>query len=64
MRQTINLGIADFEGHMRGIYATDPNFCIKMRKFELRQRIGNAALVTYQEWQRDALDSDGSAGHG
>jgi len=50
-------GIADFEGYMRGIYATNPKFRIKMRNFALRQRIGDVAVVTYQEWQRDALDS-------
>jgi len=26
MRQTIDRGIASFEGYMRGIYATNPNF--------------------------------------
>ena len=50
-------GLTEFSKYMRAIHGSNSKFRIQIRNINLRQRIGDALLVTYEEWERDALDS-------
>lgn len=51
-------GKKDFEGYMTGIYGSNPDFRIKIRDIRVNHRSDGMAVVNYQEWQRNARDSD------
>ncbi|MCU9849254.1 nuclear transport factor 2 family protein [Defluviimonas sp. WL0024] len=53
-----SFGKADFEGYMTGIYGSNPDFRIKIKDVQVRHLGADMAVVTYQEWQRGAKDSD------
>lgn len=53
-----SFGKKEFEGYMRSIYGSNPDFRIKIRDVRLSHQSGNLAVVNYQEWQRNAKDSD------
>ena len=51
-------GKKDFEGYMSGIYASNPEFRIRIRDIQVSHKGDDMAVVNYQEWQRNARDSD------
>ncbi len=51
-------GKKDFSGYMSGLYGSNPEFRIKIRDIRVAHNGGDMAVVTYQEWQRGAKDSD------
>jgi len=51
-------GKKDFEGYMGSIYGSNPDFRIKIRNIRVQHSAANMAVVNYEEWQRDAKDSD------
>lgn len=53
-----SFGKKDFEGYMTGIYGSNPDFRIKIRDIKISHRSNGMAVVNYQEWQRNAKDSD------
>jgi hypothetical protein len=53
-----SFGKNDFEGYMKGIYASNPAFRIEIRDIRIRHTGADLAVVNYHEWQRDAKDSD------
>jgi hypothetical protein len=53
-----SFGKTDFAGYMKGIYASNPAFRIKIRDIRVRHAGADLAVVNYHEWQRDAKDSD------
>lgn len=53
-----SFGKKDFEGYMKSIYGSNPDFRIKIRNIRLNDRSGDLAVVNYHEWQRNAKDSD------
>jgi len=53
-----SFGKKDFEGYMTGIYGSNPDFRIKIRDIKINHRSNGIAVVNYQEWQRNAKDSD------
>lgn len=46
-----------FTKYMRGLHGSNPKFRIQIRNITLRHRIGDALVVTYEEWERNAKDS-------
>jgi hypothetical protein len=50
-------GKKEFEGYMKSIYGSNPDFRIKIR-VRLSHQSGDLAVVNYHEWQRGAKDSD------
>jgi hypothetical protein len=46
-----------FEGSMWDGHGNSPKFRIKIRDVQVRHRIGNALVVTYEEWAHDAADA-------
>jgi len=48
----------DFEGYMASIYGSNPDFRIKIRDIRVSQIRDGMAVLNYEEWQRDAKDSD------
>jgi hypothetical protein len=53
-----SLGKKDFEGYMKSIYGSNPDFRIKIRDIRRNHQSGDLAVVNYHEWQRNAKDSD------
>jgi hypothetical protein len=53
-----SFGKSDFAGHMKNIYGSNPAFRIKIRDIRVSHQGADLAVVNYQEWQRDAADSD------
>jgi hypothetical protein len=53
-----SFGKKDFEGYMKGIYGSNPDFRIKIRDIRLSHQSGDFAVVNYREWQRNAKDSN------
>ncbi len=53
-----SFGRCDFESYMGGIYGSNPKFRIQIRDIRLRHLTAEIAVVTYEEWQRDARDSE------
>jgi hypothetical protein len=53
-----SFGKKDFEGYMKSIYGSNPDFRIKIRDIRLNYQSGDLAVVNYHEWQRNAKDSD------
>lgn len=53
-----SFGKKDFEGYMKSIYGSNPDFRIKIRDIRLNHRSGDLGVVNYHEWQRNAKDSD------
>ncbi|HSM40215.1 MAG TPA: nuclear transport factor 2 family protein [Afifellaceae bacterium] len=51
-------GKKDFEGYMSGIYGSNPDFRIDIRDIRIAHSGDDMAVVNYQEWQRNAKDSD------
>lgn len=51
-------GKNDFESYMKGIYGSNPDFRINIRDIRLSHQSGDLAVVNYQEWQRNAKDSE------
>ncbi|RYH06739.1 nuclear transport factor 2 family protein [Tropicimonas sp. IMCC6043] len=51
-------GKKDFEGYMGSIYGSNPEFRIKIRDIRVQHATADIAVVNYEEWQRDAKDSD------
>ena len=52
-----SFGKKDFEGYMKSIYGSNPDFRIKIRDVRLSHRSGDVSVVNYDEWQRSAKDS-------
>lgn len=46
-----------FTKYMRGIHGSNPKFRIDIRNVNVRHRVGDVLVATYEEWQRDARDS-------
>ena len=53
-----SFGKNDFEGYMKSIYGSNPDFRIKIRDIRVRHQGGDLAVVNYHEWERNAKDSD------
>lgn len=53
-----SFGKGDFAGYMKSIYGSNPAFRIKIRDIRVSHLNADLAVVNYQEWQRDARDSD------
>jgi hypothetical protein len=53
-----SFGKQDFEGYMKNLYGSNPDFRIKIRDIRLNHQSGDLAVVSYHEWQRNAKDSD------
>lgn len=51
------LPLARLSRMIRAGYGTNPDFAIEIRDVTLRREIGKVAVVTYQEWQRNAKSS-------
>lgn len=51
-------GKKDFEGYMSAMYASNPDFRIRIRNVEVPHLAERMAVANYQEWQRNARDSD------
>ncbi len=46
-----------FKELMYDMHGGNPKFVIKIRNVAIRHKVGEALLVTYEEWERDAKDS-------
>lgn len=53
-----SFGKADFKGYMTGIYGSNPDFRIAIRDVKIRRVGADMAVLNYEEWQRNAKDSD------
>ena len=53
-----SFGKSDFAGYMKSIYGSNPAFRIKIADIRVSHLNADLAVVNYQEWQRDARDSD------
>lgn len=53
-----SFGKSDFREYMGSIYGSNPKFRIRIRDIRLRHLAPEMAVVTYEEWQRDAQDSE------
>ena len=51
------LGYEGLVDAIRGRYATNPDFRIAIRNVRLRHDLADHLVVTYEEWQRNALAS-------
>ena len=51
------LGLRDLSESVRAGYASNPKFRVQIRNVKITQRIDDYVVVTYEEWQRDALAS-------
>ena len=51
-------GKKDFEDYMSSIYGTNPDFRIKIRDIRVSHMGDGMAVVNYEEWQRNAKESD------
>lgn len=51
-----------FTQFMTKSYNSNPNFVIKIRNIEVRHRVGDVVLVTYEEWERGAIQSEPNNG--
>ena len=51
-------GKKDFEGYMSSIYGSNPDFRIRIRDVRVSHLSDGMAVVNYEEWQRDARDSE------
>ena len=54
------LGYEELVGWIRGGHGNNPNFRIAIRNVRLRRVLADHLLVTYEEWQRNALASEPS----
>jgi hypothetical protein len=54
----LRFGKKDFEGYMHSIYGSNPDFRIKIKDIRVSHVSDRMAVVNYEEWQRDAKDSD------
>lgn len=46
-----------FTKYMRGLHGSNPKFRIQIRNVAVRHRVGDVIVATYEEWERNALDS-------
>lgn len=53
-----SFGKKDFEGYMASIYGSNPEFRIQIRNIRISHLGEHMAVVNYEEWQRNAKDSD------
>jgi hypothetical protein len=53
-----SFGKEAFEGYMKSIYGSNPDFRIRISDLRLSHQSGDLAVVNYREWQRNARDSD------
>ena len=53
-----SFGKPDFKGYMAGIFGSNPDFRIKIRDLKISHLSREMAVVNYEEWQRNAKDSD------
>ena len=51
------LGLADLAGAIRSGYATNDAFRVQIRNVQVRREWPGYLLATYEEWQRNALES-------
>jgi len=51
-------GKEDFKGYMSGIHGSNPDFKIKIRNVEVAHLGDDMAVANYEEWQRNAKDSE------
>lgn len=51
------LPLDQFKEGLRAAHGSNPDFRIQIRNVTLRREFGELALVTYEEWQRNALAS-------
>jgi hypothetical protein len=51
-------GKQDFEVYMSSIYGSNPDFRIKIRDIRVSHLREGMAVVNYEEWQRNAKDSN------
>ncbi len=52
------LAIADLRQVLFGLHASNPAFSIAIRKVVVQRQEGDSILATYEEWQRNALNSE------
>jgi hypothetical protein len=53
-----SFGKSDFEGYMKSIYGSNPDFRIRISDIRVSHQGGDMTVVNYHEWQRSAKDSD------
>lgn len=46
-----------FTRYMRGLHGSNPAFRIQIRAINVCHQVGDALVVTYEEWERNAQDS-------
>ncbi len=51
-------GVETFSGYMTSIHGKNPKFKIQIRNVTLRHKAGDVYVVMYEEWEKDAMDSD------
>ena len=51
------LGLQDLASMVRDGYASNPDFAVQIRNVTIRRELAGHALLTYEEWQRNALAS-------
>ena len=51
------LGLADLGESIRSGYGSNPEFRVQIREVKVLRQLGRHVLVTYEEWQRNALAS-------
>jgi hypothetical protein len=52
------LGVEVFSGYMTSIHGKNPKFKIQIRNVTLRHKVNGVCVVMYEEWEKDAMDSD------
>ena len=51
------LGLSNLESTVRDRHSSNPNFRIAIRQVQVQRQFDNYVVVTYEEWQRNALAS-------
>jgi hypothetical protein len=51
-------GVETFTGYMTSIHGKNPKFKIQIRNVTLRPKVNGVCVVMYEEWEKDAMDSD------
>ena len=51
-------GVDTFTSYMTSIHGKNPKFKIQIRNVTLRHKVGDVFVVMYEEWEKDAMDSE------